>query len=181
MKAADSLCAGLPGLLDAACASLADAHPLGLGLVRSAEAGRALFAYVDAFGSTGYLPRLADLPAAFRPRAAGRIDVTPADLSRNPTGIVESRLLHAGIADEFRDPYRLQQILTLPMPGSPSALLIAGFGAKTRFTDTETARLDDLGPELRRLPARREPSVEELERFRRHDARDALLAALAQV
>ena len=65
---AEVLCAGLPALLDAARAALPDACPMGVGVVRDAESGRVLFAYVDAFGSTVYLPRADDLPAAFRPR-----------------------------------------------------------------------------------------------------------------
>src|SRR5262245_9778652 len=93
---ADALCAALPALLEEARTKLPEAQPMGIGVVRAADAGRVLFAYVDAFGSTGYLPRPAELPAAFRPRAAEILEVAPGDFASNPAGLVESRLLHAG-------------------------------------------------------------------------------------
>src|SRR5262245_36118935 len=93
---ADVLCAGLPALLGAAGSALPDARPLGLGIVRADESSRALFVYVDAFGSTGYLPRAAELPAAFQPHVSKRMILTPEEFA-NPNGLVESRLFHAGV------------------------------------------------------------------------------------
>ena len=54
MRAADTLCAGLPALLDSVAASLPHVRPTGLGVVCTARDDRALLVYADAFGSTAY-------------------------------------------------------------------------------------------------------------------------------
>src|SRR5215510_2139716 len=124
MVAADAVCAGLPALFDEASRSLPDARLMGLGVVRDGEAGRAMLAYLDAFGSTVYCPNVADLPEPFRPRESGVRRVDPRDLSANPAGLVESRLLHAGISEEFTLPRRLQQIVTLPIAGGDAPAIL---------------------------------------------------------
>src|SRR5262245_27455574 len=167
MLAADTLCAGLPALLDSVSASLAEARPMGLGVVRAGRDDRALLVYVDAFGSTGYFPRTADLPAAFRPRTSGRLDVTPEPLERNPTGLVESRLMHSGIAGDFPRP-GLAQITTLPIAGSdPPAILVFALGSPRVLPDSDIACLEGFGAQVRELCERTESDREELERLRR--------------
>src|SRR5262245_66406142 len=130
MLAADTLCAGLPALLDTVSAWLPEACPMGLGVVRAGRDDRALLVYADAFGSSGYFPRVVELPEAFRPRAAGTLHVPPEDLERNPTGLVESRLMHVGFAVDFTRSRRLVAVVALLVPGAgPPAVLVRGFGS----------------------------------------------------
>lgn len=182
MRAADTLCAGLPALLDSVAASLPHVRPTGLGVVCTARDDRALLVYADAFGSTAYFPRLVELPEAFRPRLAGIRFVSPDDLERNPAGLVESRLMHVGIGVEFTRPPRLEQILTLPVAGStPSAILVGGFESPRGLSDADLTSLESVGPEVRELCERTESAQEELERLRRLEAVERLLPALFKV
>jgi transcriptional regulator with GAF, ATPase, and Fis domain len=177
---ADVLCAGLPAPLDAVGRTLPDARLTGLGIVRAAESGRALFAYVDAFGSTAYATRAVDLPSAFRPRAAGSQELTPGDFGANPAGLVESRLMHAGLPVEYTEPHRLQRIVTVPVPGVVPSLLVAGFGVDGSHS-AESAALAALEDTVRPLLMRKEPPEEELERLRRLEIAERLLPALFHV
>src|SRR5262249_35546108 len=164
---AESLCAGLPALLDAACAALADAHPLGLGAVCADGSARTLLLYNDALGSTAYRPHEGDLPAAFRPRVSGRVVVMPEELEANPLGLVESRLLHAGLLDAHTKPRQLHRLVTQPIEGVEPALLVIGFGTPGSFSAGELSYLNELGEQVQNLLARRESPAEELERLRR--------------
>jgi transcriptional regulator with GAF, ATPase, and Fis domain len=177
---ADVLCAGLPALLEGASAALPDARLTGLGIVRAAESGRVLFAYVDAFGSTAYAARAVDLPSALRPRAAELQELTPNEFAANPAGLVESRLTHGGLAPEFTQPHRLERIVTLPVSGVVPSLLVAGFGAPAREPG-ETDALAALCDQMKRLLTRKEPPEEELERLRRLESAERLLPALFHV
>src|SRR5262245_50968378 len=191
MQSADTLCAGLPALLDAAGSALADARPLGLGVVLSVESGpgptdvegpgQALFVYVDAFGSTAYLAGAEDLPAAFRPRASERVVIDPDELGKNPEGLVESRLLHTGLAEEYTRPRRLGQIVTLPIEGQPPSILVAGLATAQGLSASDTSRLERLGAEMRQQLSREETVSQELLRLRRLDSADRLLPALFNV
>src|SRR5262245_9212361 len=113
MSSIYALCAGLPELLERTRADLPDLVLRGLGVVRMEDQDRVLFAYDDAFGAAGYLPRITDIPEAFRPGASGHCRIAASDLLRNPTGIVESRLMHSWYAEEVRLPLHLHQIHTL--------------------------------------------------------------------
>jgi transcriptional regulator with GAF, ATPase, and Fis domain len=175
------LCAGLPALLDAADAAVRDARPMGLGVVRDDLAGRALFVYVDALGSTVYVPIAADLSAAFRPRVSERVMVSPEELAANPTGLVESRLLPAGLESESMKPRRLQRIVTQPVVSGVPSVLVVGFGAAGTLNAGERSYLDELGTQVRQLLARKESPGEELERLRRLEATDRLLPAFFEV
>src|SRR5262245_45522809 len=104
MRSLYAICAALPELLQQVDADLPDLHIQGLGFVQAADDGRALFAYDDAYGSAGYLPQLPDLPEAFRPRVSGHRLIGATDLLQNPTGLVESRLMHTWYAEEMRRP-----------------------------------------------------------------------------
>jgi transcriptional regulator with GAF, ATPase, and Fis domain len=177
---ADVLCAGLPPLLDAASAALPDARFRGVGVVRAAESGRVLFAYVDAFGSTAYVARAVDLPSALRPRAADSKELKAGEFTANPAGLVESRLMHAGLPAESTEPHRLERLVTVPLPGVVPSLLVAGFGAGSRHP-SETTELAALGDQVKRLLTRKEPPVEELERLRRLEIAERLLPALFHV
>jgi len=177
---ADVLCAGLPPLLDAAGSALSDARPIGLGVVRADESGRALFVYIDAFGSTGYLPRLRDLPPAFQPRASERLIQKPEEFA-NPDGLVESRLLHAGFPEEYTRPRRLRRIVTQPVVSGIPSLLVVGFGTPETSNTHELACLDELGTQVRQLLARKESPGQELERLRRLEAAERLLPAFFRV
>jgi transcriptional regulator with GAF, ATPase, and Fis domain len=177
---ADVLCAGLPELLDAASGSSQGAQLMGLGVVRAAESGTVLFAYVDAFGSTAYAARAVDLPAAFRPRASESHALTPGDFAANPAGLVESRLLHAGLAVEYTETRRLQRIVTVPVGGVVPSLLVAGFGTGAAHR-SEATELAALGDRVKQLLMRKESPQEELERLRRLEVAERLLPALFHV
>src|SRR5262245_46175270 len=112
MLAADRLCAGLPTLLDRASERLSELRPMGLGVLRAGHDNRSLLVYVDSFGSTAYLPRIDELPSVFRPGGSGPAHLNPDDLSSNPPGLIESRLLHIGSAPEYTRPHGLGQIYT---------------------------------------------------------------------
>src|SRR5262245_10823155 len=105
MWTADVLCAGLPALLETARATLAGTHPVGVGVVSAEVRGQALFVYCDAFGSAGYMPRADDLPKEFVAWSADGQDIDAAAFfARNPGGLVESRMVQAGLPDEFERP-----------------------------------------------------------------------------
>jgi transcriptional regulator with GAF, ATPase, and Fis domain len=180
MSRADRLCAGLPTLLDAVSAKLAAMRPVGLGVVSAEADGQALFIYVDAYGSTGYLTRVDDLPAAFRPRSGGRQEVdAAASLSGNPAGLIESRLTQAGLPEEFDRPAAIARIATLPIDGAQApALLVVTFAAANQLSAAWGARLDSIAAEADRLLHGVESAAEELERLRRLEAIERLLPAL---
>jgi len=177
-----ALCARLPELLERTQADLPDLLVQGLGVVRIEGNDRALFAYNDAFGAAGYLPRIVDLPEVFRPRLSGQIGIAASDLLRNPTGLVESRLMHPWYAEEVRQPVRLQQVFTLPLPGAgPPAILVAGFSSERALRAPDIARFEATASVVVRLLDTHESPEEELERLRRLEGVEQLLPAFFHV
>jgi hypothetical protein len=134
MSTAEVLCAGLPALFDAASARLARMRLIGLGVVCAEPGDRALFVYLDAFGSTGYLTRADDLPVAFRSCSTGRREIDAAAcFSSHPGGLVESRLTQAQLPDRFERPARIERIVTLPIDtADPPAILAASLASRMR-------------------------------------------------
>src|SRR5262245_14972390 len=183
MSDADTLCAGLPALLDAASAALPALQLKSFGVVRAIDRDRALFTYRDDFGASGYATPVADLPEAFRPRESGLVRVPPAALAGNPTGLIESRLLLPTFSDEIREPRRLGQIVTLavPQPEGPPTMLIAGTGVERAPDTSESAHLEALASRVSDLLGRRETRDEEIERLRRLEKVEGLLPAFVQV
>jgi transcriptional regulator with GAF, ATPase, and Fis domain len=182
MLVADILSAGMPTLLDEICASLPEARPTGLGVVRDARDHRALLVYADAFGSTAYLPLIIDLPDPFRPRASGRVQLSADDLSTNPSGLIESRLLHVASRPEYNQPREVEQIHVWPIAGSdPPARLVATFASKQGLDGAKIAAVERLGARVCDLCERKESEREELERLRRLEGVDRLLPALFKV
>ena len=183
MRDVYALCAGLPALLDAASAALPALQLKGLGVVRAGEEGTALFTYRDDFGASGYAAPPLSLPEPFRPRASGVTAVSPSTLERNPTGLVESRLLLTTFPDEIREPRRLGQIVTMavPKPGRPPTILIAGAGVERELQAAEMAQLETLASAIARLLEHRESRDEELERLRRLEKVERLLPAFVHV
>src|SRR5262245_16636288 len=168
MSSIYALCAGLPELLDRAKGDLSDLMLRGLGVVRMEDQEHALFAYYDAFGAAGYLPKMADLPEGFRPRVSGQLRIAASDLLRNGTGLVESRLMHTWYSEEVRQPVRLQQIFTLPLAqAGPPAILVAGLSSEPELQETDIEHLERIAADITRLLDRRESPEEELERLRR--------------
>src|SRR5262245_35975817 len=88
----------------------------GLGVVRRDSHDDVVLTYADAFGVTAYRAHENDLPAAFRPRPAGMHRSSAGDLAANPSGLVESRLLHTSFSDDIRRRHGPQQVFTLPVP-----------------------------------------------------------------
>jgi len=183
MSDTDTLCAGLPALLDAASAALPALQLKSLGVVRAIDRDRALFTYRDDFGASGYVAPVADLPEAFRPRDSGLIPVLPATLAGNPKGLIESRLLLPTFPDEIREPRRLGQIVTLAVPllEGPPTILIAGTGVGRAPDASENAHLETLASRVADLLGRRETQDEEIERLRRLEKVERLLPAFVQV
>src|SRR5262245_21912369 len=182
MSSLYALCAGLPELLERTRADLADLRLRGLGIIRAEDEDRAMFAYNDAFGSAGYLPPIADLPEAFRPRLSGQLRIEASDLLQKPTALVESRLMHTWYAEEVRQPLRLQQILTLPLPATARpAILVAGFSNDRVLSRSEIVRLKATAADVTRLLDKRESPEEELERLRRLEAVEQLLPVFFHV
>src|SRR5262245_24714784 len=124
MPGVDPLCEGVTVLLGAATGFL---PARGLGVVRPDGAEHVVLTYVDAFGAAAYRSRLADVPEPVRPRRAGLVRLTTADLDVNPGGLVESLLLHVGFSEDLRQEFAVRQILTLPVPDidEPALVLIA--------------------------------------------------------
>ena len=181
MSAADALCAGLPALLDAACALLAPARPVGLGVVCAEPAGRALFVYADVFGCTGYRARVDELPLGFRPRGSGPIEIDAAGFAANPSGLVESRLTQPELPGQFERPPQIARILSLPIKAAdPPAILTVSLGGALPLDATAAAHLEALAADAGRLLDRKESADEELERLRRLEAVEELLPALFQ-
>src|SRR5262245_14330223 len=143
MSSIFALCARLPELIERTRADLPDLLVRGLGVVRIEDDDRALFAYNDAFGAAGYLSRVVDLSAVFRPRLLGQSGMAASDLQRNPTVLVESRCIHQCYAEQVRQPIRLQQVFTLPLPGArPPAILVAGFSSERALRASDIARFE---------------------------------------
>jgi len=150
--------------------------------VREARDRHALLVYVDAFGSTAYLPLITDLPEPFRPRVAGRVQLRAHDLSINPSGLIESRLLHVGSRPEYNRPHGVEQIYACAIAGSdPPARLVATLGSTTPLNASEIARVERLGALVCELCERKESERAELERLRRLEGIDRLLPALFKV
>jgi len=177
----DVLCAGLPALLDLAGAALPGLRPMGVGVILADDPGRWLFAYIDAFGSTAYLARTDELPPTFRTPTSGPVVITPDEFAGNPRGLVESRLLHAGVPDEDARPHRLQQILALPLDGRVPSLLVVGLGTVAAIDENLEASLGELGRRARELLTRRESPAEEIDRLRRLEAAERVLPAFFHV
>ena len=182
MSDADTLCAGLPALLDALSSDLPALRLRSLGVVRDDDGGGALFAYRDEFGSSVYGATLTALPETFSPRTARRLDVDPALLARNRDGLIESRLLMTG-SHEGEQCEPLRHILTVPVPrvGDSRALLIVGVAAERTPASADLARIDTLASTIAGMLARRESRETELERLRRLEKVEALLPALVHV
>ncbi len=178
---ADTLCAGLPARLDAVCAQLPAARPVGLGVVCAEPDGRALFMYADVFGCTGYRTRADDLPRAFRPRASGRMEVDAAGFYKDPSGLIESRLTQASLPDQFERPARIARVVTWPIAaGNPAAIMVAAFGRAAALDAQEAATLEAIGVTTGSLLHHEESPAEEIERLRRLEALGGLLPALFQ-
>src|SRR5688500_13711789 len=100
MSAADTLCANLPHLLHRTGSDLPGMLLRRLGFVQAHDDAHVLVGYIDAFGATCYSPMVSDILEPFRPRSNGQFHLRPVDLARNTAGLIESRLMHTGLADE---------------------------------------------------------------------------------
>src|SRR5262249_59355316 len=99
MVAIDFLGDAVRALLATAAARLPAS---GLGVVCDDGQEHVIFVYADAFGASADRARAVDVPDAFRSPARGVVRVPAADLEAHASGLVESRLLHGGAADEVR-------------------------------------------------------------------------------
>src|SRR5262245_16291020 len=123
MGAANALADGVRVLLEEA----ADLLPVrGLGIVEEDAPEHAIFTYVDGFGATAYRCRLEGIPERLRPRDASRT-VTPIDLDANPTGLVETRILHPGHSEDIRREFVVYQTVAVavPDPACAATFLVA--------------------------------------------------------
>src|SRR5262245_8062097 len=109
----------------------------GLGVLHTSADGVLDFTYVDGVGTTGYQGVDADWPAAMRVQPNARQHLVAADLDVNAMGLVESRLLHPVASDDVRRLCRADAVMTVPVPGMGSAILIAALSGSAPIVEGE--------------------------------------------
>jgi len=119
---------------------------LGLGVVRTDGPEHLEVVYVDALGATAYRARTDHVPAAFRPQPADLRRIAASELQANPAGLVESRVLQAGLAgDVAARRSAVQQVITLPAPRvDDAAILVIALGEADAPTSVQAAALESL-------------------------------------
>jgi two-component system response regulator FlrC len=179
MKSHDALSDGVRALLETAAGLL---PVTGLGVVRPDGPEHVVLTYVDPLGATAYRALAQDIPESVRPRRDGLVRIDAAELDANPPGLVETRLLHHGFADDIRRRIAVRQIVTQPVPGiEEPVLLVLAIGDSSELTDAQLSSIDRLARRVVGFLNRAQTPEEEIQMLRRLETVDRLLPTLFDV
>jgi hypothetical protein len=181
MNRDDSLVDGARALLQAA-----QLLPVrGLGVVRPDDASHVVLTYADALGATAYRARPEDLPEPVRLRRdrdelVRRFDAS--EVTADPAGLFETRILHVGARDDIRQELDVRQIVTKQVPGlDDPALLIVAIGDSSELTAAQRSGVDRLARRVVEYLNVTQSPQEDLERLRTLEQVDRLLPTLFHV
>src|SRR5215467_3030987 len=175
MTGNDLLCEGVRALLRSATGRV---PAVGLGVVRGDAADQLEVIYVDAYGATAYRARGDDLPDALRPEGTGVRRLVAADLAARASGLVESRMLHAGLPPHVHTQPRVQQIVVLPAPADGPLALLVAISAADPLSPEENGALESLASRVAGFTRPLDEACDEVDLLRRLEGVEPLLPAL---
>src|ERR1043166_7934923 len=146
MTGSDLLCEGVRALLRSATGRV---PAVGLGVVRSDGSAHLEVEYADAYGATAYRARTDAVAVAFRPGQTERRRVEPSELEAHAAGLVESRLLLAGLPNHVRTQPRVQQVVAPPAGDAEPSLLFVALSTADTLTAPQVETLESLAGSVR--------------------------------
>jgi len=169
----DLLCEGVRALLRSA-----RAPAVGLGVVRQDGSTHLEVAYADAYGATAYRAGVDAVTPAFRPGATERRRVEAPELEAHAAGLVESRVLLAGLPHHVRTQGRVQQVVALPVAGDAErSLLFVALADADAPTPSQVEALESLAARVADYRRPLAAACDEVELLRRLEAVEPLLPA----
>ena len=174
MTGSDLLCEGVRSLLRSATGRV---PAVGLGVVRGAEAAPLEVIYVDAYGATAYRARRDDVLDALRPEQTGIRRLAAADLAARASGLVASRVLHAGLPPHVHTQARAQQIVALPAPAAERLTLFVALSTAEPLSPEESTVLESLAARVGEFTRPLAEACDEVDLLRRLEAVEQLLPA----
>ncbi len=156
----------------------------GVGLVRQDGPSHTVFSYLDGFGNTAYRSEAGALPEAVLPSADEMRVIAVEQLDTLPAGLLESRVLHRGFAQEVQDECAIRELLAMPVPGlEQSTVLLVGRADTRPLSQAQQTGLERIAATIPALIDRVEAERRdnELSMLRRLDAVDRLLPAFFRV
>ena len=176
MTGAERLSEGVRTLLGIARASMPIA---GLGVVRHDGAAHYELTYADDLGATAYRMPIEHASRAFTPGGTDVEELPASVLEANVGGLVESRILQAGLPDRVRRDTTVRRVVTVP--AGATALLIVALTDAGALQRDQIATVEALASRVIEFTTPQITADEELDLLRRLESMEKLLPGLFRV